>query len=280
MFVSCFDLVQCCRCIEESMCNRCVVFCRVNHVGNHTCIDEDVQRNLFNGFGRTVVLTVFDRLDTISQQRFCAAGCQSYTGLFFQSQFIFSAPCGECYFCFFGHTVADTCPQEGYGCFRNYCCRDEDMYRGSVYTIHASECMVFVVVDTQGRVTSACGSDGRECEVGFAHVTSNIFAYIDRFAAAQTEDHVCIFYHIQRCQSFTFFKRCFAAKQNILYFYCTFCCCFIDIFFCCVDGNFITDYNCLCTKGRADFFDFIVSIFTSGITRVKNCSCHNYIPPK
>ena len=281
MFVSCFNLRQCCACVEESVCQGCVVFCRVNHVGNHTCVDEDVQCNLFDCLGCTVVSAVLHCLYAIFQQRLCAACCQCNACLFLQCQLMISASCGESYLCFLTHAIADACPQECSGCFCDNLCRDEDMYGGSVHAEEGAELMVGVVVNPQRGVTSACRCNGGECEVRLIHSVCQQLACVDCLAAAQTENHICIFHDFILFQFIYSLEGCFTGEQDIINLYNTVLCCFIQIFLCCVDRNFITDDNSLCTIGRAYLVDFLVSIFTCGIAGEKySIVCHNYIPPK
>ena len=84
-------------------------------------------------------------------------------------------------------------------------------------------------------------------------------------AAAQTENHICIFHDFILFQFIYSLEGCFTGEQDIINLYNTVLCCFIQIFLCCVDRNFITDDNSLCTIGRAYLVDFLVSIFTCGI---------------
>ena len=278
--MSFFYLRQDCHTVEQSVCQVGVVFVRVNHVGNHTCVDEDIQCNHFDCFGSAVVSAVFHSLNTIFQQGFCAAAAQSYTSLFGQCQFVFFASCGEFNFDFFTHTVADTSPQEGCRCFCDNLCGNEDVYGGSVYTEECTEYMVRIIVDTQCGVTCACGSDCRECEVRFFQVVSNQFTCIDCFTAAQAEDHVCVLYNILLLQFFCIFECRFTGEQNIFDAEICACDCFIQIFFCSVDGNFITDYNCFFAVRAANSCDFFVSVFASAITREKyRIVIHFHSPP-
>ncbi len=125
--------------------------------------------------------------------------------------------------------------------------------------------MVGVVVNSQRGVTSACRCNSGECEVRLIHSVSQQLTRINGLAAAQTENHICIFHNFILFQVFYSLEGCFTGEQDIINLYNTVLCCFIQIFLCCVDRNFITDNNSLCTIGRAYLVDFLVSIFTCGI---------------
>ena len=173
--------------------------------------------------------------------------------------------CRESYLCFLTHAIADACPQECSGCFCDNLCRDEDMYGGSVHAEEGAELVVGVVVNSQRGVTSACRCNSGECEVRLIHSVSQQLTRINGLAAAQTENHICIFHNFILFQVFYSLEGCFTGEQDIINLYNTVLCCFIQIFLCCVDRNFITDNNSLCTIGRAYLVDFLVSIFTCGI---------------
>ena len=204
-----------------------------------------VQCNLFDCLGCTVVSAVLHCLYAIFQQRLCAACCQCNACLFLQCQLMISASCGESYLCFLTHAIADACPQECSGCFCDNLCRDEDMYGGSVHAEEGAELMVGVVVNPQRGVTSACRCNGGECEVRLIHSVCQQLACVDCLAAAQTENHICIFHDFILFQFIYSLEGCFTGEQDIINLYNTVLCCFIQIFLCCVDRNFITDDNSL-----------------------------------